>query len=68
MLYCFIKRSDNANDIADEICSVYASAATLLRLSTIGLINLFGNFDLKDEDRNGHPAITDYGSCEGYAR
>ena len=44
---------------ADEICTVYGSGITTIRT----VRNWFkkfraGNFDLKDEDRSGHPPAT----------
>ena len=55
MLYCF-KKGDSANDIVNEICTVYGSSATIITF----IRNWFrpGNFDLKDEGRNDFPAIT----------
>ncbi|XP_031370547.1 histone-lysine N-methyltransferase SETMAR-like [Apis dorsata] len=57
VLYCF-KKGDSANNIADEICTIYESGATTITI----IRNWFkrfrtDNFDLKDEDRSGHPAM-----------
>ncbi|CAK9817716.1 Histone-lysine N-methyltransferase SETMAR [Anthophora plagiata] len=59
MLRCF-KKGNSANDTTDEICTVYGSGAMII--TTVR--NWFkrfraGNFELKDEDRSGHPAMTD---------
>ena len=55
--YCF-KKDDSANDIADEICTVYGSGITTITI----IYNWFkfrdGNFDLKDEGRSGRLATT----------
>ena len=58
MLYFIVlKKGDNENDTADEICIVYRNDA--ITITTIH--NWFerysaGNFDLKNEGPYGHPA------------
>ena len=57
MLYFIVlKKGDNENDIADEICIVYRNDAIII--TTIHWFKRYsaGNFDLKNEGPYGHPA------------
>lgn len=62
-MLCFIalKKNDGANDITDEIYTVYGSLREAMNITTI--CNWYkrfrtGNFYSKDEGRSCHPAAT----------
>ena len=57
--YMLWKKSNSANDIIDEICTVYENSVTTVTTIRNWFMSFrAGNFDLKDEGRSGRPAAT----------